>query len=44
MPAYDAENQALWDAWSDDHQAMWNVDTEDGGLPPVYSPSRTRSR
>jgi len=38
MPAYDAENRALWDAWSDDHQAMWNVDTEDGGLPPVYSP------
>ncbi|HMB51464.1 MAG TPA: class I SAM-dependent methyltransferase [Natronoarchaeum rubrum] len=34
----DGENRALWDAWADEHQAMWNAATDDGGLPPVYSP------
>ncbi|MDS0276837.1 class I SAM-dependent methyltransferase [Halomicroarcula sp. S1AR25-4] len=34
----DRENRKLWDAWSDDHQALWNAATAEGGLPPVYSP------
>lgn len=38
MGELDRENRALWDEWSDDHQAMWNAETDDGDLPPVYSP------
>lgn len=36
-----AENQALWDAWSDEFQAMWNADTADGDLPPAPFPVET---
>lgn len=32
------ENQKLWDAWSDDFQAMWNADTSKGELPPAPFP------
>jgi ubiquinone/menaquinone biosynthesis C-methylase UbiE len=38
MDAPDRENRRLWDDWSDQHQALWNAATDDGGLPPVYSP------
>lgn len=34
----DGENRKLWDEWSDQHQALWNAETDEGGLPPVYSP------
>jgi len=34
----DGENRKLWDEWSDEFQALWNADTDEGGLPPVYSP------
>ena len=29
------ENRALWEAWSDDFQALWRADTDDGELPPI---------
>jgi SAM-dependent methyltransferase len=32
------ENQQLWNAWSDEFQALWNADTADGELPPVPCP------
>lgn len=32
------ENRDLWDAWSDDFQALWNADTAEGDLPPVPFP------
>ena len=32
------ENQELWNEWSDDFQALWNADTEEGELPPAPSP------
>lgn len=32
------ENRRLWDAWSDDFQALWNADTGDGDLPPAPCP------
>ncbi len=38
MDDYDAKNRALWDDWSDDFQALWNAETDEGGLPPIYSP------
>ncbi|MFC6974140.1 class I SAM-dependent methyltransferase [Halomicroarcula sp. GCM10025709] len=38
MAEPDRENRRLWDAWSDEHQALWNAGTAEGGLPPVYSP------
>jgi hypothetical protein len=38
MTGPDRENRRLWDAWSDEHQALWNAGTAQGGLPPVYSP------
>ncbi|NHN46120.1 class I SAM-dependent methyltransferase [Halostella sp. JP-L12] len=38
MGDLDRENRELWDSWSDDHQAMWNAETDEGDLPPVYSP------
>lgn len=38
MRSRDRENRALWDEWSDEHQAMWNGATDNGRLPPTYSP------
>lgn len=38
MDAPDEENRRLWDDWSAEHQAKWNAATDEGGLPPVYSP------
>lgn len=32
------ENKRLWDAWSDDFQALWNADTAEGELPPAPCP------
>ena len=32
------ENRALWNEWSDAFQALWNADTDDGGVPPVPTP------
>lgn len=29
------ENKRLWEAWSDDFQAMWRGDTGEGELPPA---------
>ncbi|WP_053948240.1 class I SAM-dependent methyltransferase [Halolamina sediminis] len=31
-------NRQLWDEWSDDFQAIWRSDTDDGELPPAPSP------
>lgn len=31
-------NKRLWDAWSEDFQALWNADTAEGELPPAPSP------
>lgn len=33
-----SENRRLWNEWSDDFQALWNVDTSDGELPPAPCP------
>lgn len=33
-----AENRALWDAWSDAFQGLWNADTAEGDLPPAPYP------
>ncbi len=32
------ENRRLWNEWSDDFQALWNADTDEGGSPPAPSP------
>lgn len=32
------ENRRLWNAWSDDFQALWNADTDEGGEPPAPCP------
>ena len=32
------ENRRLWDAWSDDFQALWAADTDEGELPPAPCP------
>jgi SAM-dependent methyltransferase len=32
------ENRRLWNEWSDDFQALWNANTDDGELPPAPSP------
>lgn len=32
------ENRDLWNAWSDDFQALWNADTANGDPPPAPSP------
>ncbi|GGL70487.1 class I SAM-dependent methyltransferase [Halocalculus aciditolerans] len=32
------ENQRLWNEWSDDFQALWNADTDEGALPPAPCP------
>jgi len=32
------ENRDLWDAWSDQFQALWNADTATGDLPPAPFP------
>jgi SAM-dependent methyltransferase len=32
------ENRRLWNEWSDAFQALWNADTDEGGLPPVPTP------
>jgi len=32
------ENRRLWNEWSDAFQALWNADTEEGGLPPAPRP------
>jgi len=32
------ENRRLWDAWSDDFQAIWNANTAEGEAPPAPSP------
>lgn len=29
------ETRDLWDAWSDDFQAAWNAETDEGELPPA---------
>ncbi|GAB7012874.1 class I SAM-dependent methyltransferase [Halolamina salina] len=31
-------NRRLWDEWSDDFQAIWRSDTDEGELPPAPSP------
>jgi len=31
-------NRRFWDEWSDDFQAIWRSDTDDGELPPAPSP------
>ncbi|MFB6268070.1 MAG: class I SAM-dependent methyltransferase [Halodesulfurarchaeum sp.] len=31
-------NRRLWNEWSDDFQALWNADTEEGELPPAPCP------
>lgn len=31
-------NRRLWNEWSDDFQAIWTSDTDDGDLPPAPSP------
>ncbi|WP_247730920.1 class I SAM-dependent methyltransferase [Halovivax limisalsi] len=31
-------NRRLWDAWSEDFQALWNADTADGEAPPAPCP------
>ncbi|MFW5934992.1 MAG: class I SAM-dependent methyltransferase [Halolamina sp.] len=31
-------NQRLWNEWSDDFQAIWRSDTDEGELPPAPSP------
>mgnify|MGYP000359714843 CR=1 FL=1 len=38
MTDHRRENRRLWNAWSDDFQALWNADTADGHLPPAPSP------
>ncbi|QGX93812.1 class I SAM-dependent methyltransferase [Haloplanus rallus] len=38
MTDHRRENRRLWNAWSDDFQALWNADTADGDLPPAPSP------
>ena len=32
------ENRRLWNEWSDAFQALWNAETDEGGLPPVPTP------
>ena len=32
------ENRRLWNEWSDAFQALWNADTDEGGIPPVPTP------
>ena len=32
------ENRCLWDEWSDAFQALWNADTDEGGVPPAPTP------
>jgi len=32
------ENRRLWNEWSDDFQALWTADTDEGELPPAPSP------
>lgn len=31
-------NRRLWNEWSDDFQALWNAETDEGGLPPAPCP------
>jgi SAM-dependent methyltransferase len=31
-------NRRLWNEWSDDFQAIWRADTDEGELPPAPSP------
>ena len=38
MPDHRRENQRLWNEWSDDFQALWTADTDEGELPPAPSP------
>ncbi len=38
MTNHYVENRRRWDEWSDDFQALWNMNTADGDLPPIPSP------
>ncbi|WP_255148689.1 class I SAM-dependent methyltransferase [Halorarius halobius] len=38
MTDHRRENQRLWNEWSDDFQALWTADTDEGELPPAPSP------
>ncbi|MXV62596.1 methyltransferase domain-containing protein [Natronorubrum sp. JWXQ-INN-674] len=38
MTEHSQENRRLWNEWSDDFQALWNADTDNGELPPTPSP------
>lgn len=33
-----SENRRLWDAWSDQFQALWNAETGEGEMPPAPCP------
>jgi SAM-dependent methyltransferase len=44
MPDPRAENQRLWNEWSDDFQAIWTSDTDEGELPPAPSPFGPEAR
>jgi len=38
MDEYRKENQRLWNEWSDEFQALWTADTDEGELPPAPCP------
>jgi len=38
MTDHRAANRRLWDAWSDDFQALWTADTAEDERPPAPSP------